>query len=92
MGIFSAIGRELGGLGGKALGGLLGNSDIGESIGREVGGFGGGFIPFKKGGVVMTSAGPMMVMKTKAAPKKGKGKGTQAMKNKMKKVRAAKKK
>jgi len=91
MGLFSAIGRELGGLGGKALGGLLGNSDIGESIGREVGGFGGSFIPFKKGGVVMTSAGPMMVMKQTKA-KKGKGKGTMAMKKKMAKVRAAKKK
>ncbi|MFZ4600269.1 MAG: hypothetical protein ACOYNN_16640 [Terrimicrobiaceae bacterium] len=91
MGLFSAIGRELGGLGGKALGGLLGNSDIGESIGREVGGFGGSFIPFKKGGVVMTSAGPMMVMKPTKA-KKGKGKSTMAMKKKMAKVRAAKKK
>lgn len=87
MGIFGDILGEIGGAAGSLVPLPFG---IGSTVGREGAKALGNLIPFRKGGqVVMTSMGPMMVKKAK---KGGKGKSTAAMKRKMAKVRAAKKK
>jgi len=59
----SALGRLLGGEGGKFIGKALGNEDIGRSIGETVGGYGGGLLPFKKGGRIKGVKGrPVPIM------------------------------
>jgi hypothetical protein len=86
MGIFGDILGEIGGAAGSLVPLPFG---LGSTLGREGGKALGGLIPFRKGGqVVMTSMGPMMMKPSKAK----KGKSTTAMKRKMAKVRAAKKK
>lgn len=46
------IGRVLGGAGGTALGGLIGQGNLGGQIGSILGGAAGRLLPFKKGGRV----------------------------------------
>jgi hypothetical protein len=97
----SALGRLLGGEGGKFIGKALGNADLGKNIGETVGGFGGGLLGFKKGGRVKGKRGkavPIMahageyVLPTSVKPTKAQVKAVNALhKPKTKKPRKSKK-